>query len=94
MGVSSLYQWINTPKNSKTTFFSTTIQPENCIGQNYQPMAKKKYRVIIRVEKEYTRIVSAKSEHSAELQVRRKIASKPIKITTRNFERFPSIFEL
>lgn len=57
-------------------------------------MAKKKYKVIIRVEKEYTRIVFAKSERSAEAAVKRKIASKPIKITTRDFEKFPTICDL
>jgi hypothetical protein len=57
-------------------------------------MAKRKYRVVIRVEKEYTRIISAKNERSAEAEAKRRIASKPIKITTRDFERFPSIYEL
>jgi hypothetical protein len=57
-------------------------------------MAKKKYKVIIRIEKEVTRIVTATGERNAEAIVKRKIAEKPVRITTRNFEKFPSVIEL
>jgi hypothetical protein len=56
-------------------------------------MANKRYVVIIRVEKEFKRAVRAKSEREAVSKVKTAISSKPIKITKRDFEKFPSVWE-
>lgn len=54
-------------------------------------MANKRYLVIIRVEKEFKRIVRANSDRQAISRVKKAISSKPIKITRKNFEEFPYV---
>jgi hypothetical protein len=57
-------------------------------------MAKNhRYRITIRVIKEITRTVYATTENKAVASVKRKIAAGPIKISTRNFEEYPTVLE-